>query len=114
MLCNVTGNAVSYQAKYSKTSEAASFWEGREQRWPEMLSGMRTERCLLMEGFPGTELVRGWWHKDVVGFGEEPHLKQNQTLVIWDVFEGWWEHLGSSTSRDSTGKMPPISAKCSQ
>lgn len=65
-------------------------------------------------GVPGTELVRGWWHKDVVGFGEEPYLKQNQTLVIWDVFEGWWEHLGSSTSRDSTGKMPPISGKCSQ
>ena len=25
-------------------------------------------------GVPGAELVRGWWHKDVVGFGEEPHL----------------------------------------
>lgn len=25
-------------------------------------------------GVPGADMVRGWWHKDVVRFGEEPHL----------------------------------------
>lgn len=93
MLCNVTGNAVSYQAKYSKTSEAASFWEGREQRWPEMLSGIGTERCLLMEGSQGQSWYGAGGIKMWSGLGR--NLISNKTKLLWF---GMFLKAGGSTS----------------
>lgn len=64
---------------------AASFQEGREWTWAE--DGGR--EVPADRGVPGAELVQGWWHKDMAGFGEEPHLLAQTKLNSHDLGCFW-------------------------